>query len=249
MEFLEKILSGDHSAILEMLAPGAWIDLQSIGSTTGGIIQSELLLLQQSYFEKQISEFELFRRFEDDRSLVLEYHLTLTNSNDLPLVVILDKHDKSFSSIRTYHSVYPITTGHEFRALLFLDEVTLRHPKAVADYFKAVAEGNLYDTMDTLAQDDDVYFREPAGWRWCHKGREQLNEHYKHFFSDGGIPLKFHHTVYNPADAVFAVEYSCNQWGNAHFRSQAGMSVYEFDRESGKITAIRVYDNIDPIYT
>ncbi|MEM6830908.1 MAG: hypothetical protein AAF551_10375, partial [Bacteroidota bacterium] len=158
------------------------------------------------------------------------------------------KEGGQFSSVRTYHSVYPITEGHEFRGTFLESTIKLTEPEEVVKYFQAIAVGSTEKTMETLSFEDDVYFREPAGWRWNHKTKEGLKEHFDHFFADGGVPLKFHNYVFDSEVGTFAGEYACDVWGSAVFKSQAGVSIYDINKETGKIKGVRVYDNVDAAY-
>ncbi len=249
MKFIEKILQKDHSGILSDLSDDAVLNLQSIGSSKGKEEGLALLKKQTAYLENEVKEINVFRQFEDQNHLVIEYDILLNNTFDLPLVAVLEKEGNKYNAIRTYHSVYPITEGHVFRPSLFSEEIQLKEPHEVVNYFKAIAKGSTETTMETLSFEDDVYFREPAGWRWNHKTKEGLREHFNHFFSDGGVPLKFHNYVFDKEIGTFAGEYSCDIWGSAVFKPQAGISIYDINKATGKITGIRVYDNVDMSYT
>ena len=248
MEFIRYILSEDYKNILNQLTEDAVLDLQTIGVSKGKASGVTLLRKQYEYLKDEIKHVNVFKTFEDEKYLVIEYDILLNNSFDLPLVVILAKKGDKFSAIRTYHSVYPITEGHIFRAGIFSEEIVLTEPQEVVNYFDAISNGSTHKTMQTLSFLDDVYFREPAGWRWNHKTEQGLKEHFDHFFADGGVPLKFHNYIFDKDKGTFAVEYTCDIWGSAVFKPQAGISIYDVNMETGKITGIRVYDNVDMNY-
>ncbi|MEM8487040.1 MAG: hypothetical protein AAF564_15920 [Bacteroidota bacterium] len=249
MHFIEEILNENYTAILSQLTTDATLDIQSVGTAGGTDAGLQLLIKQKNYLQGQVKDVKVFRTFEDSRHLVIEYDILLNNTFDLPLVAIFTKAGDKFDAVRTYHSVYPITEGHEFRASLFTEEITLTEPAEVVKYFKAIAKGSTEETMQTLSFEDDVYFREPAGWRWNHKTKSGLQAHFDHFFGDGGVPLKFHNYVFDANKGTFAGEYTCDVWGSATFKPQAGVSIYDINKATGKITGIRVYDNVDLNYT
>jgi hypothetical protein len=249
MKFIELIIAEEYREILSHLTEDVALNLQTVGFCKGKAQGIDLLRKQYQYLHNEIKEIKIFRQFEDDKHLVIEYDLVLNNTFDLPLVIILVKEENRYSSLRTYHSVYPITEGHIFRASISTDEIQLTEPTEVVNYFDGIAVGSVEATMATLSFDDDVYFREPAGWRWNHKTKEGLREHFQHFFADGGVPLKFHNYILDHAKGTFAGEYTCDVWGSATFKPQAGISIYDINKETGKITGIRVYDNVDPAYT
>jgi len=248
MKFIENILSGEYKNILEQLSEDVVLDLQTVGTSKGKTSGIELLRKQTEYLKDEVKEVNILKVFEDKEHLVIEYDILLNNTFDLPLVAILVKDGERYNAVRTYHSVYPITKGHIFRAAIFSEEIILTEPQEVVKYFDAIAIGSTEATMQTLSFKDDVYFREPAGWRWNHKTELGLKEHFNHFFADGGVPLKFHNYIFDKNKGTFAGEYTCDKWGSATFKAQAGMSIYDINKTTGKITGIRVYDNVDMNY-
>ncbi|KAG1658279.1 hypothetical protein GQR58_023046 [Nymphon striatum] len=189
MKFIELITTEDYRGILTELTEDVELNLQTVGSAKGKAQGIELLKKQNQYLKNEIKEVKVFKQFEDDKHLVIEYDIVLNNTFDLPLVVILVKDGSKYSSIRTYHSVYPITEGHIFRASIFKEEIKLTEPTEVVNYFDGITIGSVEATMDTLSFEDDVYFREPAGWRWNHKTKDGLREHFQHFFADAAFGL------------------------------------------------------------
>lgn len=249
MKFIELTHSASYNEVLSQLTSDAELNLQTVGISQGLEEARALLEKQHAYLKDEIKTIKVFREFEDDNHRVIEYDILLNNTFDLPLVVILAKDGDKYNAIRTYHSVYPITEGHVFRASIFSQEIQLTKPPAVVKYFESIAKGSTEETMETLSFEDDVYFKEPAGWRWNHKTQTGLKEHFDHFFGDGGVPLKFHNYIFDPNMGTFAGEYSCDVWGSAVFKAQAGVSIYDVNKATGKITGIRIYDNVDTNYT
>lgn len=249
MGFIHQVLKENYHSILNYLTDDVKLDLQSVGTAEGKLESTKLLKKQYDYLKNEVKDVKIFKQFEDKKHLVIEYDILLNNTFDLPLVVIMVKEGNQYSAIRTYHSVYPITEGHVFRAAIFSEEIELTEPKEVVNYFKGITIGSTEATMKTLSLEDDIYFREPAGWRWNHKTEKGLKEHFDHFFADGGVPLKFHNYVFDKEIGTFAGEYTCDVWGSATFKPQAGISIYDINKETGKIIGIRVYDNVDLSYT
>lgn len=249
MNFIDLTHSASYDDVLSLLTSDAVLNLQTVGESQGLEESRALLKKQHEYLKDEIKEISVFREFEDDKHRVIEYDILLNNSFDLPLVVILVKEGDKYSAIRSYHSVYPITEGHVFRAAIFSKEINLSEPPEVVKYFESIAKGSTEETMETLSFEDDVYFKEPAGWRWNHKTKAGLKEHFDHFFGDGGVPLKFHNYIFDEKMGTFAGEYTCDVWGSASFKPQAGVSIYDINKETGKITGIRIYDNVDTNYT
>lgn len=165
MNFIELVISNEYATILEQLTDDVQLDLQTVGAIKGKNKSLELLKKQNEYLKNEITEIKIFRQFEDDNQLVVEYDILLKNTFDLPLVAVLTKNGAKYNSIRTYHSVYPLTEGHIYRASIFDRLIPLVEPTEVIHYFNAISKGSIEKTMQTLSFEDDVYFREPAGWR------------------------------------------------------------------------------------
>ena len=123
MDFIKLIMRGAYDDIRSALTDDATLNLQSVGVSEGKDTALQLLQKQHGYLKNEINQIKVFREFEDKEHLVIEYDILLNNTFDLPLVAIMEKEGDKYSAIRTYHSVYPITEGHIFRASIFSDEI------------------------------------------------------------------------------------------------------------------------------
>lgn len=162
---------------------------------------------------------------------------------DLPVAVAADRERHGrLVELRVYYSSWPLTARHANRQPVLQPDPKLRKPDVVGDYQRALSAGDVDAIMATF--EPDGYAREPAGGRFVHTGSEALRAFYDQLFSNGGgIPLE-HCTVIDDGQAC-ALEYNVVRWGKTELPPQAGIAVY-VRGASGKLTAARIYDDVNP---
>jgi SnoaL-like protein len=163
----------------------------------------------------------------------------------LPLALVADHRSEGrLDEVRIYYSRWPLTGRHATRPpVLQRDpDLDLRESDVVAEYQRALAAGDLDAVMATF--EPDAYAREPAGGKYRHQGPEGLRAFYAHLFSNGGgIPLE-HCAIVDDGRAC-ALEYNVVRWGRTQMAPEAGVAVY-VRGASGRLTAARIYDDVDP---
>jgi hypothetical protein len=161
----------------------------------------------------------------------------------LPLAVVADRNEQAYlRELRVYYSTWPLTHRHLVRTPMLQPDPEIHQFGVADDYQQALAAGDLEATV--AAFEPDAYVREPAGTTYVHRGTGELRSLFTQFFSNGGgIPLE-HCTVTDDGHAS-ALEYNVVAWGRTELPPQAGIAVYVFG-ENGKLTAARIYDDVDP---
>jgi hypothetical protein len=150
--------------------------------------------------------------------------------------------DARMIELRMYFSRWPVTGWHQIRPPVLQPDPDLHEPDVVGDYQRALAAGDVDAVV--AAFEPDGYFREPAGGPYAHRGTDELRTLYELFFSNGGgIPLE-HCSVTDDGRAC-ALEYNVVAWGRTELPPQAGIAVY-VRGDSGKLSAARIYDDVDP---
>lgn len=164
----------------------------------------------------------------------------------LPMAIVADREPGGLIvELRLYFSTWPITGGHANRQPLLQVDSELNEPPIVAEYFHALSAGDTDRILATLESDASV--REPAGDQYTHRGLEDLRAMYTFFFSnDGGVVLE--HCSITTDGRVSALEYNVTKWGKTLLPPEAGIAVYVLG-ESGKIAAVRIYDDSNPPLT
>ena len=161
---------------------------------------------------------------------------------DLPVAVVADhESDGRLIELRTYFSLWPLTGRHANRPPLLQPDPDLRLTDAVADYQRALADGDVDAAVGAF--EPDGHAREPAGGEHVHHGTGALRAFHERLFADGGgIPLE-HCAVVDDGRAC-ALEYNLVKWGRTEPQPQAGVVVY-VRGESGKLAAARIYDDVE----
>ncbi len=161
----------------------------------------------------------------------------------LPMAIVADREPSGLIvELRLYHSTWPITGGHAIRQPLLQLDPELNEPPIVAEYFHALAAGDTDRILATLEPDASI--REPAGDQFVHSGLEDLRAMYTFFFSNGGGVVLEHCSITDGGRAS-ALEYNVVQWGKTVMQPEAGVAVYVLG-ESGKVAAVRIYDDSNP---
>jgi hypothetical protein len=166
-----------------------------------------------------------------------------TGRLDLPVAIVADHtHHGRIDELRIYFSSWPLTGRHANRPPLLQPDPELREPDVVGEYQGALAAGDVDAIVEAF--EPDGYAREPAVGEHVHRGRDGLRAFYRHLFSNGGGIQLEHCTVIDDGRAC-AVEYNVVRWGRTKLPPEAGVAVY-VRGESGKLAAVRIYDDIDP---
>ena len=161
----------------------------------------------------------------------------------LPFAIVGDRRgDGRVDELRIYHSNRPLTGRHASRSPLLQPDPELRGSDVVAEHQRALATGDVDAVV--AAFEPDGYARDPAGADQVHRGRDGLRAFYDRMFSYGGGIAQEHCAIV--ADGrTCALEYNVVRWGREQLLPQAGVAVY-VQGDSGKLAAVRVYDDIEP---
>jgi hypothetical protein len=166
-----------------------------------------------------------------------------TGRVELPFAIVADReHDGHIDELRIYFSTWALTRRHANRPPLLQPDPELRAPDIVSEHQEALAAGDV-DAI-VAAFEPQGYAREPAGRQYLHTGTDGLRSFYQLLFSnDGGIPLE--HCALIDDKGVCALEYNVVRWGQTELSPEAGVAVYARG-QSGKLAAVRIYDDVDP---
>ena len=157
-----------------------------------------------------------------------------------PVAVVAESPDDRSVVFRTYCSQWPVLGQYHVRPPILKPGDA--HPgDVVGRYQAAVGAGDAEAAVGTF--EPDGYFREPIGPDYIHRGTAELRSFFSSQFSaGGGIDLQ---SCAMTDDGVrCALEYNCVRWGSHDLPPQAGLGVYERDRD-GLLAAARVYDDIE----
>jgi hypothetical protein len=161
---------------------------------------------------------------------------------ELPVAIDTDlATDGRIDAIRVYHSLWPLTGGHEIRSPLLEADPTIELRGSPGDPQRGLAAGDADAVVASFEPDGMV--REPSGGPYTYRGEAHHAIYDAMFASAGGIPLQFC-TVTDDGTRC-AIEYNCVRWGQDEIPAQAGVAVYERG-PSGRLAAARIYDDVTP---
>ncbi|HTU94545.1 MAG TPA: nuclear transport factor 2 family protein [Solirubrobacteraceae bacterium] len=165
---------------------------------------------------------------------------------DLPFAMVADREpDGHIDELRIYFSTWALTGRHTRRPPLLQPDPELAAPGLVADYLRALGTGELDAVLATFERDGSV--REPAGGQYLHSGPDDVRAFYAQWFSHGGaVPLE--PCALTADQHACALEYNVVRWGHTELTPQAGLAVF-VPGQSGKLAAVRIYDDVDPSAT
>jgi ketosteroid isomerase-like protein len=157
-----------------------------------------------------------------------------------PVAVVAESPDDRSVVFRTYCSQWPVDGRRHVRPPI-LTPATVLPGDVVGRYCAALEVGDAAAIVDTFASDG--YFREPLGPRRTHRGAGELRAFFAGYFSaGGGVGLQL---CAGTDDGVrCALEYNCVRWGSHDLQAQAGIGVFERDRD-GLLAAVRIYDDVE----
>ena len=126
-----------------------------------------------------------------------------------PIVADRDS-DGRLLELRVYHSLWALLGHHVHRTPMLQRDPELRPLDVVAEYQRALADGDVDAILATF--EPDAYAREPAGAEYVHRGPDGLRAFYARLFSNGGgIPLE--HCGLIDDGRMCALEYNVVRWG------------------------------------
>jgi SnoaL-like domain len=160
----------------------------------------------------------------------------------LPFATIADRADDGrIDELRIYHSNRPLMGRHSTRSPLLQPDSELGESDGVAEHQRALAAGDV-DAI-VAAFEPDGYVRGPGDVA-VHSGPDGLRDFYGRMFShDGGVAQE--HCNVEGDERTTALEYNVVGWGREQLLPQAGLAVY-VRGQSGKLAAVRVYDDVEP---
>ena len=177
----------------------------------------------------------------DGRAVVeLVAHLATDDGETTwPLAVVAESPDDWSIVFRTYCSQWPVDGRRHVRRPI-LGPGVVAPGGAVGRFQAALGVGDVDAVVATFAENG--YYRGPMGS--VHSGVRELRSLFGSYFSAGG-GLTLQQCAVTDDGARCALEYNCLRWGRHDLPSQAGIVVHE-RAPDGMLTAVRVYDDIEP---
>ncbi len=244
--YFDGLMSGEPDALIESFAAEPELHDPVRGRVKGARAFEAFVTEINAWISRRNVSVEDVEHVVTERRGFEEVVLHLdgeTGRVDLPVAIVADREaDGRIDELRIYFSTWRLTGRHANRPPLLQPDPELRESDIVGEYQSALTAGD-FDAI-VAAFEPDGYAREPAGGQYIHRGPEGLRSFYQLLFSnDGGIPLE--HCALVDDGRACALEYNVVRWGQTELPPAAGAAVY-VRGQSGKISAARIYDDVDP---
>ncbi len=232
------LLSGDATALSGIVSEGCLVQDQRLGRLEGaeGLARwfedSAQWLRSLKAVPTELAYLSSDARAVHELSLAIEADGA---SVDLPYVLVADGNADGVTEIRTYHSTWPYTGGHVFRAPPLAGRPTEPVPEIFQWYIDRISVADVDAVLARFTEEG--YVREPSGNRWKHQGAEGRAKFYGHLTD--APRARFELMTSTTQGNTIAVEYA---FAYGPTDMVGGVCIMEV--EGDKLAAIRITDDV-----
>jgi hypothetical protein len=208
--FFEGISLGDPDELLASFAARQLIDDPRHGRVEGEDAFRAYVVSMREWLAQQRG-IEPVALTSTEVRTVEEVSVKLPGGHpELPVAIATDLvPDGRIDAIRVYHSLWPLTGGHEIRSPLLEEGPAIELEGAPADYQRGLAAGDADAVVASFEPDGIV--REPSGGPYTYRGEAHHAIYDAMFANEGGIPLQFCTVTDDGTRCAF--EYNAVRWG------------------------------------
>jgi SnoaL-like domain len=244
--FFDGVMAGEFDALVESFAGEPVLHHPVRGRIRGARALKTYVVDTNAWLNERQCSVEDVERVIGQRQGLEEVVLHLGGQLgrvDLPVAIVAEtQSDARLVELRMYYSSWPLTGQHATRPPLLQLDSDLREPDVVGEYQAALSGGDVAAALSAF--EPDGYAREPAGGQFVHRGTDGLRAFFEWMFSNGGgIPLEPCALIDD--GRVLGLEHNLVRWGKAELAPAAGISVH-VRGPSGKLAAVRIYDDVKP---
>ena len=244
--YFQGLASGETEALVRSFAGEPELHHPAYGRVRGRRAFEQFVAETNAWLFERRAVFHDADRVVTPGRGIEETMISLDSENgrvELPVAVAADRDDRAhIIELRVYFSTWATTGRHTSRTRMLQPDRDLDPPGVVGEYQRALAAGDVDAVVATL--EPDAYLREPSGQTYLHRGHAELRALYERFFSDGGGIEREHCAVTDDGHAC-ALEYNVVRWGRRELPPVPGIVVHERG-DTGKLAAVRIYDDADP---
>jgi hypothetical protein len=241
--YVPLLIAGDLQGLLDLFGDVPRVNDPRLGWVEGEFFAPFVRASHEGLFERQ-ARVEHRATTTTAGGAVEECSLRLVRQGievRLTVAIAAPGSNGILSSVHVYHSMWPLMGAHRPRAPILPVIPGLRLPDVIARYHDHLARG---DASGVVAQfDPDGALREPLGDESVHRGSKALRGFFDQRLSQGGISAEA--CAVTDDGSSCALEYNVTVWGKARLPHQAGITVYE-RALSGLLSAVRIYDDVEP---
>lgn len=232
------LFEGDAAAAQEILAQAQTVNDQRMGRCDGRPGIESWTQGTIDWAQSLKAKFSVVSTLSSKRRAVLELSLEITVDDaavDLPYVLVAELKDDAISEVRTYHSTWPYTGTHVFRAPPLAGTPGDPVPTIFSSYIDRVSNADVDKVLTSFTPDG--YVQEPSGQRWRHQGPQERAKFYGHL-RDAPKATFLLNTCTVEGQRI-AVEYSFS-YGDVPM--VGGICIMEHAAE--RISAVRIADDV-----
>ena len=246
--YLPLLVEGDLNQLLNLFDGEPSLNDPRLGHIEGAREFERFVEVTRDWLRQRKARVEHLVTTQTDVRAVEECILHLVQDDvlvPLPVAIVGDIVSGALTSIRIYHSLWPILNAHLVRPPLLADCPRLAMPDVIGNYLDALSKGDLEVILQQF--EPNGLAREPSGGKYLYQSLEGLRRFYGMLFANGG-GISLEHCSITDNGVCCAVEYNVTRWGCTKLPPQAGVAVYERG-PSSLLVAARIYDDVDPPIT
>lgn len=235
---MNALFRGDVDAVMATWGETPRIHDQRLGELRGEEEARRWVTQTHAWLRDLQATRSVIADLRTDNRLIQEVSLDITVEGqrvDLPFVLVADRGSDGLEELRTYHSTWPYTGEHVFRAPPLEGRPQEPPPEIFGWYIDRVREADVDPILARFSQDG--YVREPSGARWRHQGAQARADFYGHLRH---APRATFDLMTSTVDGdLIAVEYGFS-YGDVD--KVGGICVME--TRDDEIVAIRITDDV-----
>ena len=232
------LLNNDQAAVSACVTPGCVVRDQRLGTLEGAEGVGRWVEDSAQWLRALQAKPTDLARLVTERRGVHEVSFEIRSGDevvDLPYVLVADVDDGGVTELRTYHSSWPYSGGHSFRAPPLAGRAKEAIPEVFQWYIDRISVADVDAVLARFTTDG--YVREPSGDRWRHAGPQGRAKFYGHLVD--APRASFELSTSTVMGNTIAVEY-----GFAYGSTDMVGGVCVMEVAGDQIAAIRITDDV-----
>ncbi|MEM6293556.1 MAG: nuclear transport factor 2 family protein [Myxococcota bacterium] len=237
-EIVEALFEGNVAALSNAVIPSCVVQDQRLGRLEGTEGLARWVEDSAQWLRALNAKPTELAYLEDQTRAVHELSFAIEANGetvDLPFVLVADRGEGGVTELRTYHSTWPYTGGHVFRAPPLAGRPTEPVPEIFQWYIDRISVADVDAVLARFTEDG--YVREPSGDRWKHQGPQGRAKFYGHLVD--APRARFELMTSTVAGNTIAVEYA---FAYGPTDMVGGVCIMEV--EGDRLAAIRITDDV-----
>ena len=234
------LFRGDTKAVLTSMTSSPVVQDQRLGMLDGRSEVERWVADSAAWLVGLKAEPTEVALIRNERRSVLELSLAIHVDGevvDLPYVLVADRGEGGITELRTYHSTWPYTGDHVFRAPPLAGRPQEAAPAIFQWYIERISVADIDAVLARFTEDG--YLREPSGDRWKHQGAEERAGFYGHLVH--APRARFELMTSTVEGPLMAIEYAF-AYGDRDL--VGGICIMEVAGD--RIVAVRIADDVSP---